>query len=106
MKYTFFFSLLLVVSLVQAQQDKINKGETWHRIYLNQRLELTTDEGRFSAEIKKGHDLTFEYYMRADERANMTDDEYMEKIIFSVPRRAKSFNYTDTTLHAAFLRGC
>jgi hypothetical protein len=101
-------SLLLFFIGANAQQNgKINKGETWHRIYPNQSFELQSIDGEnYSVLQGDGEDLTFEYYKRADEYVEMSDDEYTEKIVFSVPKNAKSFNYTGATLKAAFLRGC
>ncbi|MEI6507247.1 MAG: hypothetical protein WCO54_02115 [Bacteroidota bacterium] len=90
-----------------AQKSKINKGETWYHIFTGKSLEIKTDNQKnFSAQVIDGNDLVFEYGMRADENPDLTDDEYTEKILFSVPKNAKSFMYTDTTLKAAFLRGC
>ena len=107
MRYTILFTFLLLFGFTHAQEGPINKGETWHRIYPDKSLELKVDEHyNFYAEVAGGKDLVFEYYMRADEYVERSDDEYTEKILFSVPKKATSFFYTDTTLKAAFLRGC
>jgi hypothetical protein len=103
---TLFFSLLSVAFFTVFAQPKINKGETLYRIYTNKSLQIINDSENFSAQIDTGKDLVFEYYMRADERADMSDDEYTEKILFSAPKNVKSFNYTGKTLNAVFLRGC
>jgi hypothetical protein len=109
MRNTLLLLLLLACPFapIYAQQGAINKGETWYRIYPDKSLELKTDErNNFSALMTDGKDLVFEYYMRADDRADVTDDEYTEKIVFAVPKQAKTFVYKDSTLKAAFLKGC
>lgn len=87
-------------------QGRINKGETWYRIYPGKALRMQYEEQNFYTQTLAGDSLLFEYYKRNDERAEMSDDEYAEKIVFAVARNAKAFNYTGETLKAAFLRSC
>jgi len=108
MRIILIATFTILTTTLFAQERKINKGETWYRIYTGKSLEMKTDkQNNFSANIiNTGNFLVFEYYKRADEYADMTDDEYMEKIVFEVPKNAKSFNFTDVSLKAAFLRSC
>ncbi|MFI5164903.1 MAG: hypothetical protein ACHQHP_06625 [Bacteroidia bacterium] len=107
MKKLFGLMLVLIAFAANSQERKINKGETWYRIYNNKDLEMKTDERFvFSTLIIDGKNLVFEYYMRADDYDDIADDEYMERVVFEVPAKATSFYYHDSTLRAAFYRGC
>lgn len=107
MKNLLLTAILISSTLLFAQEGKINKGETWYRIYPKKSLQITNDADKgYFAQVLDGDELVFEYQQRKDEYADMTDDEYTEKILFSVPKKAASFNYTGTTLKAAFLMGC
>ncbi len=107
MRNIILLTLLLVFTNSQAQEGHLIKGGKWYNIFPNKTVVLNVDaQNNFYAEIVKGNDLVFEYFMRADEYADRTDDEYFEKILFSVPKNATSFYFTDTTIKAAFLQGC
>lgn len=108
MRNILLISLTLITTLIFAQERKINKGETWYRIYPRKFVEMKADQQNnfYANVIDSANFIEFEYYKRADEYEDMTDDEYMEKILFSVPKNAKSFNYTDVSLKAAYLRSC
>jgi len=107
MRKLFLLILIFFVAKSQAQEAAVIKGGKWYTITPNKTVSLNEDaQHNFFAEVINGNDLVFEYMMRADKHPDRTDDDYVEKIIFSVPKNAKSFYYTDTTIKAAFLLGC
>ena len=107
MRNTFLTILIIFSATAYAQDKNIIKGVKKYNVYTNKDVAFKEDPlHNVYAEIVDGNNLAFEYMMRADKHLNMTDDEYMERILFSVPKNAKSFFYTDTTLKAALLIGC
>ena len=99
--------LLLSVSVAKAQEGHLIKGGSWYSIFYNKTVEFkNAGTDNFYGEVVDGKNLVFEYMMRADEYADKTDDEHFEKIIFSVPKNATTFYFSDTALKAAFLLGC
>jgi hypothetical protein len=107
MRNIFLVILIFLFTNAQSQEGTIIKGGKWYTITPNKAVVLNEDaQHNFFAEVIEGKDLVFEYLMRADKHSDRTDDDYIEKIIFSVPKNAKSFYYTDTSIKAAFLLGC
>lgn len=110
MRNIILLSLIILFGKANAQTPQnppVIKGGKWCSVIPNKTVEFKEDPSHnFYAEIVDGKDLVFEYVMRADKHPERSDDDYMERIFFSVPKNVSTFYYHDSTLKAAYLLAC